>query len=252
MTLLKAYYDASGSQSDESEPLAVAGVATTTAQWDALLADWKKVLRDYRVPHMHMADFNASSRAFSQGWKGDERKRIAFLGRLAEALESRVQQAYVIDIRPADFRAVDREYRITTTDFWVTPYMFAATICVEAIEAWFNGSKGTNVAHSIVHIFEKGDGGQGPLAELVRKRGVPVTIVPKHGRKAELAFQAVDCIANEYRALARRDDKMIKTLPPFLAALSSAIPIRSLTMSRDALSAFCRDHPTSFPARNGE
>src|SRR6185312_10604075 len=114
VALFHAYYDASGTEHQPGSLLAVAGVVASVEQWEAIERDWRTVLTECGVPHLHMNEFAHSTGAFAQGWKRNEPKRAAFLARLIGALRSRIEYATVFDVLPADFDEVDKEYRLTT------------------------------------------------------------------------------------------------------------------------------------------
>jgi hypothetical protein len=75
--MLTGYFDASGSE-DDLPASVVAGFIQSVNAWAQFTDQWQEMLDDFRVPYLHMKEFNHSVKAFAD-WKGDGKKRAAFI-----------------------------------------------------------------------------------------------------------------------------------------------------------------------------
>ena len=252
VAIFHAYYDASGTETTPDSLLAMAVLVATVEQWEAIEGDWRAVLKDCNVPYLHMKKFTASKGPFASGWEGNETKRAKFLGRLADTLHSRIEYARVFDSLPADFNAADEQYQLRESGYWSGPYAFVSSLCRDYVQRWFMASHPTD---HIIHVFEDGDNGQGPLIAYARKMKVPLLVAPKTDPvtgEHNVAFQVADWVAYEHKLEASRVDAgKTHEVRRSLRAINDAIhPTKHFTIGYDVITQICRNHPDLYPPRS--
>jgi len=65
---------------------AVAGAIATVSKWRSFDEQWTRALKDEGLEYFHMSDFAQSVGQFAVGWKNNEKRRRAFLLRLAKIM----------------------------------------------------------------------------------------------------------------------------------------------------------------------
>jgi hypothetical protein len=245
-----AFYDASRSEQTVDQPLVVAGLVSTVAKWIQVDSAWTAVLDAFGVPYLHMKEF-AHSQPHSpyESWKGNERKRAAFLNRLINALKGRVEYGTVVTVVPADFHAVDKRY-VLADQPRVGPYTFLALHARMIAEKWVTDR---HSQAECFHVFEKGDTGQGQLAAAIQWNLDLATILPKVSPttgKWHIPFQAADLVAYEYRLGTERWLKgQSHQLRESFLAIRDALPIEPRRAGQKELFETCRSLPDLYPPR---
>lgn len=129
-------------------------------------------------------------------------------------------------------------------------YAFAVTACMARVEHWMGTAHPKDRYH---HVIEKGDTGQGLVAEFANHGLGGLTIQPKidpHTKKWFPPFQAADLVAYVYRSAIRRtwEGKVPFDYPPF-GKLRKALSVEAKTISERSLFEMCREHPDLFQPR---
>lgn len=202
-----AFYDASGSQTDRSGPLVVAGVVATVDKWREFEPEWQAVLDDFAVPHFHMKDFAPGSRAF-ESWKHDKPRRAEFCRRLIAVIKQNTNKIFMRGLMMEDFHCVNERYTLSeayahggTKD--AGAYTLLTAQCLDAVVNWVGERKGWD--NQLMHIVEAGDPGSKALQALLG-RSYPVFFSPKIdaslGRRVRF-LEAADFIGWEFRRVLR-------------------------------------------------
>jgi hypothetical protein len=203
MTLI-AYFDASGT--DDQTAMSVAGCIATPESWEAFNRDWTLALTEWGVPEFHMRQFAHSVGVFG-GWKGQEDRRRAFLGRLISIIKQHTAQTVGVAHFLRDYRQVDAVFNLR--DVWGAPYT-VTTFCALIIA--LNWRDALHAGAAIAFKVEKGDKDQWQLGRLLKrlKFAHSFEILPKRPRDSSVkdvhAFQAADLLAWEIAKGARDVD----------------------------------------------
>lgn len=255
MTAYTAYYDAGGTETDPgpNDPLVIAGLVGRADRWTEFAEHWQRVLGKYGVSYLHMKDF-AHSRPPYDKWKAKPSRRTALIKRLVQVMKPCVNKAFVYRIVPADFHAVNERYVLDFSDQQsanrqFSPYPFLAFACALRLTGWLKTKHGQA---PMLHVYEKGDTGQGPIHEL-QKGGGRFAVEPKFDRttgKWFEPFQACDLVAFEYRSAIKLalEGKGWTHLQRF-AELARMIPCDAVRLTQRGLFEMCRDLPEHFPPR---
>lgn len=249
-----AYYDAGGTQNDQSGALTVAGLISTEAKWCRFEREWEAVLKNYGVPYFHMKEYAHSTNHYAS-WKGDHVKRAEFLDKLIRVTKRGILKAFSVSAMMQDFHRVNREYCVAERFGNDHPnsgaYCFAAVLCSTSIAKWVWEKKGVHA--KIKHVFEKGDTGQGALVELMRgpmfNNARSVEFLEKKSNDAEdiryvREFEAADMIAWEHANYYRHMEKTGE--PPArhsLTRLHFMVPYDARSAHAEEMLAYCAAHP---------
>jgi len=205
---LAGYSDASGSQAD-NHMLVVAGLVGELDDWNSFDRQWLERLKSEGIEAFRMADFAHFWGDFREGWEGDEPRRIAFIQTLVRLTNETAYKAFVKAVNLADYRALDRAYKLTES--FGGPYAIAQAQCLIAAFEWMQSDlKARGEVKSPVKFFvEEGDMGQDAFRALLREQihvfEPYVSIVPKQPAGEEVTpFHACDLIAYEHRLLYER------------------------------------------------
>lgn len=247
MSVYNAYHDASGQASEPSDPLVVAGLIASVEGWAAFEEEWVAALRDFDVPYFHMGEFAHSNGPFA-GWKHEEEKRRAFLGRLVSIILDRVEHAYVHILKTDDFHAVDREFVLHERTG--NPYQLVVMGCMESFRDW---APAKHSSVPIEHVVEAGDDGQPGFEAFARGFGFKVTVrewQDESGRQV-YPFQAADLFAYEVGLFTRRHlgGERPKKLRWAMEQLNARFPRSVRGMDERAIRAMCARLPMVFPRR---
>ncbi len=155
--MLTACFDGSGKDSPTHDFLVVAGFSSFAGVWDDFDSEWDRVLKSYGVPYFHAKEFAHSAKAFSEGWKGDETRRRAFLSSLFEVIQGCGLRKFGCILRLADFKDVlRRKGGVSELEGWllIDAYAFAAINAVHDLNSFATRE---GVAKNVRYVFEKGD-----------------------------------------------------------------------------------------------
>jgi hypothetical protein len=250
MAIYTAYYDASSTEIDQDRPLVVAGLLSTADRWKRFESAWAAVLRRHDLPYIHMKEFAGSHPPFER-LAGRERERATILRRLVAVLKRHVVRAFVFRVLPAEFHEVNERY-VLASEAHPSPYPFAAVYCTGLAEQWLKERHATD---DVLHVFEKGDRGQGALIRLMEQGVNQIAVRPKEDPTTGAffaPFQGSDLVAYEHRLEIERRLTTVRSRPARepLKALQRDIPTDAKYFKLRDLYAFCRAHPEHFPRRS--
>jgi hypothetical protein len=182
-------------------------------------------------------------------WKGDDDRRVLFLRRLIGVLHDTVAYAISFRIVPDDFHSVNALFHLAQ-QYTQSPYPFATLGAVLDVEDW---RPGVPLDAPTMHFIEKGDDGQGCIAELIANGIDRVMLLPKIDPQTGeyfTPFQGADFLAYEHRRWIRRhlagEQQKIRKC---WRALHAAIPIVYVRMTRADMIAQCQRFPDKYPRR---
>ena len=160
----RAYYDASGSQSDPSSQILVSlGVLSNEYQWVRFEREWEELLADFKTPYFRMVEFEGKSPGSPFEFWGDD-QCADFMGRALKTIRKRTTMSFGSAVILRDFDAVDKDYRLSELYGLEHPRGGAFAMCSGLnrlrIEQWLMRKKPKS---PLVHVFEKGDFGMGAL-----------------------------------------------------------------------------------------
>lgn len=144
------YCDAS--RSEGGRFTAVAGAIASVADWLRFDAEWSAALRDNEVRYFRMSEFAQSVGEFKRGWKKNERRRRAFLERLARVIVSHVACWIGAGVYQREYDAADVVYQLHE---FLHPYPLCGLTCVEIAHAWREAKRFDYLP--IEYVFEEGD-----------------------------------------------------------------------------------------------
>lgn len=242
LTMLAAYFDASGDQYG-GQPLVVAGLASTEGKWLHFERQWRSMLREFRVPYLHMREYAHSVGPYRL-WKDDPATRRHFLARATDVIGRHVKHVSTLYVDPKDFREVDEQYELG--EFYSGAYPIAAGGCAIKVKEW----KGRRYKEQPIHyVFEAGDAGQDRLARLLPHYGMDVTIRRKQDQETGTyftPFQAADFVAYE---VARRWAGHGGRPRQSLVGLTERVNLVVNYFPRESLVALVEAYPELFPRR---
>ncbi len=214
MAKFTIYLDASGNP--DTEVLCIAGFVATAEQWIRIELLWKRVLAKYEVTELHMKWFAHSSREYSL-WKGDEKKRAAFLSELIAVIQSRVRHSFACSIYMPDYRQANTADEIRSI---MSPLALVGGSLVRRVQAWADHVKSPQ--EKLLFMIEDGDIDKGNLMRWV-KQYCGVDLIPMKKSKS-VAFQAADLLAYEHYKFGK---KALKPVPE----ISSRSEVRKSLMA---------------------
>jgi hypothetical protein len=198
--MFTVYFDGSGAP-DDTNALTVAGFIAPTNQWLRFDRKWNKCLSDYGVSALHMKDYCHSQREFAS-WKGDEKKRRRFIGRLIRIIKSCVSHSFGCAVGMEDYRKVDAQFQLSER---VKPYGLTGITCIYLVGQW--AQMNSVPFKDILFVFEKGDKDANNLRALAEQElKLDLLFWPK---EKSIAFQAADLLAYEHLQIAKK----LVTLP---------------------------------------
>ena len=249
--MLRAYYDAAGSEDDGGGALTVVGLLSTEKKWLRFEQDWNRVLRDFGVPYFHMKEFAPSTGPFEK-WKDDPHRRADFLLKLIAVTKRRTNKTFVSVVELAGYNEANLEYRLKES--FGGAYGLACYTCLRQVDTFLERRYPHNM---VLHIPEKGDRGQGPFLMLIGKEQTRGEVTPK--RKGESVtglpvspFQACDFIAWEVRRnvidnLGDRATEVRRSLAEIVRQLPGTE--RHARWTCDRIVNLCRQSEGEIPAR---
>jgi len=195
VTMLKAYYDASGKKN--LGRVSVAGWLSTARKWADFQIRWNEVLKQFDIPYFHASSFESGARPFDGDWKRDEQRRRDLIEQLAVIIRDTALFGVASTVYYADFdaaAAIHPEIRIR----YKNPYVLAARDCMKVIDTNALKLRVAGKRASAAHIFEHGDEGMGRLVDLCREagEGIPELVSSEH---TEQQGNCPCCTATECR-----------------------------------------------------
>jgi hypothetical protein len=110
MAMFSFYGDASGN--DDTDLVVVAGFVPSAQKWLEFNKEWEVVMREFGVEYLHMREFAHSQGHFSEGWKGQEDKRKAFLDRMEQVIAAYAEFWCGTCLLKKDYLKVDADYQL--------------------------------------------------------------------------------------------------------------------------------------------
>lgn len=129
------------------------GYLATDEQWEGFETDWQMVLNAFSVKALHMKEF-AHSRGEFKSWKGDEKRRAAFLGTLVEIIHKHDLEGFTFSLNVRHYRQLDKHFRLTES---VGPYAYTALQAMSGIREWQRRYRPND---SVLYLIEHGDADQ--------------------------------------------------------------------------------------------
>lgn len=202
MTQYTVFFDESGDQHIK----VFAGFVAANEQWERFEHEWRKVLKRFNSPPLHMRTFAHSVNEFAE-WKGDERRRVGLLEALIGVIRIRTRTSFAAAVLVDDFNDVGKRYPEILENH--TPFAIAGNSCIVKVARWAQRYKisGSDVGL----LFEDGAAEKKTFVRQAKKH---LGITPTFAKKGDYAaFQAADLLAFEYllsnRAMiAAGDDKL--------------------------------------------
>jgi hypothetical protein len=155
--MLSSYSDASGTV-DSEYALVISGFVSTAEKWMRFEKQWNDILDSFEVPYFHMKEFAHSTKAF-KGWKGNDKKREAFIKRLVSCCITNVLRSFSCGIVLSDYMEVNLryEYRERTGG----PYAMCGRGYIADVQDWKKTSQYRD--YPIEYVFADGDKEKGKL-----------------------------------------------------------------------------------------
>jgi hypothetical protein len=189
MAMFTAYFDASGHPAG-TDVLSVAGFVAHASQWTLFEKRWQKVLNRYGVSSLHMKDFAHSTGEY-KAWKGDEKKRVAFLSSLIGVIKQTARHSFASSLYLPAYRTIDNAHQIRAIR---SPLAFAGCTVLQNARNW---ALETRIDLSqMLFVFEDGDADKPNFFQsAVHDVGITPNFMPKSQTNA---FQAADLLAYEH------------------------------------------------------
>jgi hypothetical protein len=199
------YYDASGTQGG-GECLSVVGIVASESQWRAFEKKWEDILASENVSALHMTEFMGCADEFRL-WRGDERRREAFIRRLMNTLDG--HQIFASAVMLKAFNNANRYYELAEAygahEEDAGAYSFLADNAKGQAVKWMSENRATD---SLGNVFEAGDVGQEAFRRSTAARHVgssaAITFMPKYEEATGMRvrqFEAADMLAWPYRRM---------------------------------------------------
>lgn len=147
MAMLTAYFD----ESNTKGAVVVAGLLGKTSQWERFNQEWRQLLAEYQISHVHMREF-AHFRGEFSSWKGDEGKRRSFIDRIIGVISRRsiISVGIVLDVDVyKDFVTTPERKRV-----FVNPYTTASYLCLLSVGRWADKR---SYEELVAYVFDRGN-----------------------------------------------------------------------------------------------
>lgn len=194
---ITGYFDDSG-HPDNGPCVVVAGFVSTEAQWTLFEAEWSEVLKQFEIETFHMKDFSGSWGEFKP-WKGNEKRREAFIKRLIKVIKRRTIVSVSSMMLMKDYKSVDAIYTLSEC---VTPYAVCSANTQYKTKVWLK-DHGYPV-ENLATVYEDGSKDKGKFVALSMALNFPVPIFAPKGKFR--ALEAADFIAWELGKVIRDVD----------------------------------------------
>lgn len=204
MVTYRAYYDASGSETDKTGVVVVYALIASENRWRRFEQGWEELLRGAGLSALHMKSVFADLKRLHPGEddKAIQTRLDALLDGALAALHPWVRKSFSMSLSLDDYRTMNREYPLAES--FGNGYAFAAVACVRRVQEWRRRQR----PHApILHIFEAGDNGQDFLLAAMpklAKLGYTYAVVPKCDPETDVRvreFEATDYLAWETRRI---------------------------------------------------
>jgi hypothetical protein len=224
MPMFTIYLDASG-HPDSTDALSVAGFIAPTEQWIRIERGWKKVLDKYGVSELHMKLF-AHSRGEYSSWKGESRKRAAFLTELIGVIQPRVRHSFSCSVWMEDYNKANQDARLRRL---ISPLAVAGLVCINRAQEWATLRR--LPFDNMRYLIEDGDVDKGNLMTCAKVLlNVAVTPAPK---SSSIAFQAADLLAFEQFLLLKKTRGTQRTIYSVADIRKSLLAMASIPCGKD-------------------
>ncbi|HEX8474852.1 MAG TPA: DUF3800 domain-containing protein [Pyrinomonadaceae bacterium] len=205
MAIYTAYFDESGSP-DEGKALVVAGYVANAEQWVKFDVEWRAALASEGIKRFHMRDFAHSRREF-ESWKGDEKRRTAFMKSLVEIIRRNVRKSFSQAIILDGYNRVNEKYQLA--EQMLLPYSLCAFACARSVNTW---AKEHGYIEPVNYVYEDGAKHKQQFKKVMEHQGYPEPVF--RNKDDNVAFQAADLVAWEslkfYRAMETRTFKRFR------------------------------------------
>jgi len=202
VTMLTAYYDASGKEN--LGHVSVAGWLSTARKWADFQSRWNGVLEHFNIPYFHASSFENSKGPFSD-WKDDESRRRELIECLATIVRDTALFGVSSTVYYDDFTAAAELLPDIRLQF-KNAYVLAARDCMKRIDHHARKLRIEGKRASVAHVFERGDEGMGRLVEMCQKTGEDIPqfhpSTPNANRGHVVQLQSADLLAYECFRLA--------------------------------------------------
>lgn len=132
MAVLKAYFDDSGDETNPNDTIcSLGGYVGTVEAWQNCEIKWIEVLRNFGLPYLHMADFNAYEDAFAP-LRGKDEDRRELLRRLIMVIRDCKLAGIMSVIRLTDLRRF-----CETKGIAIDAYALNLYVCMAEINRWW-------------------------------------------------------------------------------------------------------------------
>jgi hypothetical protein len=232
MAMLTVYSDTSGMQKS-SDPLVMASLVSPVSRWLRFEREWKAMLKEHGIPYLHMKEFAHSLGPFKD-WKGNEKRRAAFLARVVAVIHHSVNKTFTLRAKREDFDAVNKVFELDGPYSGI--YQITALALAGHIMEWCDAK---HPGKPIKWFYERGDDGLGRLVDGARKhaphlklRWDPIPLPAQDGATGDwfAPFQACDFVAYEVAQEWKQLDKplgrersrrgalrnLLRTIPVFI------------------------------------
>lgn len=241
MVTYRAYYDASGAETDATGTMVVYGLIASEKQWIRFEAQWEKLLRAEGLKSLHMTSVFADLKARHPNEADDAigARADALYTRALRVITPHARKPFSVSLRIEDYRILNREF--TLRESFGKGYAFTAALCMQQVQEW------RRVRHPhapIAHIFEAGDNGQEALTEVIPKmaaQGFTCAVVPKRDPATGLrtrAFEAADYLAWETRRI-HQASAAGRRLRPMAHVVHRALPFNDRALTLPGLQKLC-------------
>src|SRR5688572_12508102 len=164
MAMFTTYYDTSGAEHDHPVMVTV-GLIASEKKWLAFERNWRKALKEFDIPYVHMSELVPNKGPFAHFKKDEPRKRMLFT-RLFKILRQNLSRYEVSGVSIEDFREVSRDFRVEET--FGSAFALCVNSCVERSRDWL---KKGHPGQPLEHFHEDGDFKKGTAVALCGIRG---------------------------------------------------------------------------------
>jgi hypothetical protein len=199
LAVLSSYSDASGTVNSE-HALVVSGFVSTAEKWMRFEKRWTQTLTLFDVPYFHMNEFAHSTGVYT-AWKGNEKRREAFIKRLISCCIANVIHGFSCGIVLSDYLEVNLKYKYRERTGG--PFAMCGRGYIADVQKWHKAGRYKD--YPIDFVFDDGDYEKGKLLTHLQTYRYPLPIF-KYGlpRKNDpsvvpvVPLQAADLVAWEH------------------------------------------------------
>jgi hypothetical protein len=202
MTVLTAYFDASGHPAMKDGAMFVSGFISSAEKWLKFDAGWKALLDEYGIENpFHMTDFANRAQQYAS-WGDDKAKRIAFCTEAVALMKRHTFKDFSQGIVLADYRRIRSEYLIPkghAVGMWDAPYVYCGVGAFVQVVKWVRrraAKKNILLEGPVELIYDRNEQDRGLFAAAMKK-SFKVTPIERSAANAT-PIQAADMIAWEH------------------------------------------------------